>query len=571
VLIALAVAPSARASTLVANRTIPFNTVTWTFTADSTSNTIAITVTATELNISDAGKTIDVSLGRDVFCSPLEPLCGCEGNKTSSVTHCSRFTSLTVKAGSGDDTVTTSAPSSYDVTLQGDAGNDKLTGGSGNDKIDGGADDDAKLSGGAGNDTLIGGTGADGGTAATDGILGGDGIDTFSYDDGRTTAVIATVRGANTPDDDRLSSATDVEILAGSDRNDVLTGTTSGDSLEGNGGDDILVGRTGSDTLDGGSGQDVASYADRTTGVTATLGGSNTDNDAYSGIEGLTGGNGTDNLTGDGAANVLEGGPGQDVLLGGAGADLIKALDGGPDSVNCGDGSDRATLDSVDTAVACEVDADGDGFDNLEDCNDANAAINPGTAEIPDNAVDENCDLALGITPPTVVPDADGDSFNSQLDCNDGNAAIHPGAREIPGNKVDENCDRLTPDFPVSSASITIFIASTKTWTRITELSVNALPARSRVEIRCTPPRKRPKACPLKLVKRTFAKARNKVTLTSVFKRRKLPLGTVYEVRVIVPGAIGKVRSEHVVRLGTKRAPGCLRPGAKKPSRCPVT
>jgi hypothetical protein len=565
VLIALALPAAASGSTLVATRTLPFLTVAWTFTSDASDNTITITVTDTDLKIVDDGESIAVSLN-GVVC--IEPLCGCQGNNTSTVIECSRFDSLTVRAGSGDDTVTTTAPVDYNVSLLGEGGIDRLSGGSGNDTIDGGTGNDTVLAGNAGGDTLKGGSGED------EGINGGTGTDTFTYDDGRTSGVTATVAGANS-DADRLSTSAGIEILGGSDGADVLTGTTAADTLEGNDGDDILVGRTGSDTLTGGSGRDIASYADgRTTGVTATLGGSNSDGDAFSTIEGLTGGPGADNLTGDGTANFLEGGPGQDLLHGAAGADIINALDGGPDSVDCGDGADRATLDPVDSAVGCEIDADGDGFDTTADCNDANGAVNPGAAEILDNGVDDNCDGAFGTTPvaaPSAPTDADRDGFNSLLDCNDASAAIRPGAREIPGNKVDENCDGLRPDFPLTGASITIFLSVTRTSARITELTLNAVPARSRAEIRCHHPRKRPKACPFTKVRRTFAKAQRKVGLTSVFKRRKLPVGTVIEVRLIVPGAIGKVRSERIVRRNSKRTLSCIRPGATKPSRCPVT
>jgi hypothetical protein len=41
---------------------------------------------------------------------------------------------------------------------------------------------------------------------------------------------------------------------------------------------------------------------------------------------------------------------------------------------------------------ATNIDADGDGFSLLNDCNDNNAAVNPNAVEINGNAIDENCD-----------------------------------------------------------------------------------------------------------------------------------------------------------------------------------
>jgi hypothetical protein len=44
------------------------------------------------------------------------------------------------------------------------------------------------------------------------------------------------------------------------------------------------------------------------------------------------------------------------------------------------------------SGTATTVDADGDGFSLLNDCNDNNAAVNPNAVEIDGNAIDENCD-----------------------------------------------------------------------------------------------------------------------------------------------------------------------------------
>jgi len=113
-----------------------------------------------------------------------------------------------------------------------------------------------------------------------------------------------------------------------------------------------------------------------------------------------------------------------------------------PDDTNCGGGA--------------PIDADNDGYDETVDCNDNDAAINPGAVEVCDDAKDNNCDGLIDQQDPScgtlTCTDDDGDGYSVEggdcgaADCNDADADINPGACDIKGDGIDQDCsgkDRL--------------------------------------------------------------------------------------------------------------------------------
>ena len=106
-----------------------------------------------------------------------------------------------------------------------------------------------------------------------------------------------------------------------------------------------------------------------------------------------------------------------------------------------------------DCSDTCD-DQDNDGYSNGScggnDCDDADPSINPGADELCGNEVDENCD---GEAEECVTcTDADTESFYAEsvcgtaVDCNDADAAINPGVAEICDNGVDDNCNNYVDE-----------------------------------------------------------------------------------------------------------------------------
>jgi Ca2+-binding RTX toxin-like protein len=313
---------------------------------------------------------------------------------------CTGVTSLTANGGNGGDTLDatgdfrsnpTDPPlSDIPTTLNGGDGGDTLSAGNAGGTLNGGAGDDT-LTGGNGNDTLNGGAG-------TDTLFGGNGDDTLNGGDG----------------DDYLDGGPGNDTLNGGAGQDSLHGDAGGeqfrqsgsqpsdaDTLNGGDDNDTLYPSNGTNQVSGGAGVDQVVYYnnafvapslnDAATPVNVSL--DDQANDGYAGnnsnihtdVEDVSiadsrfpffgpgcnsfiasGGPcayGSATIAGDSGDNALSGGSGDDNITGGGGADFLSgnggndtlnAVDGFPDRVDGGAGSDVCNVDQLDAVYNCE-------------------------------------------------------------------------------------------------------------------------------------------------------------------------------------------------------------------------
>ena len=201
-------------------------------------------------------------------------------------------------------------------------------------------------------------------TVACDRNLGGT-----SFDEGKTVNVdagdqndIVTIENHNPLDPAGFAQRDDTIVVNGGAGDDTITGSDL---------DEVINGGPGADSMTGGGGIDWLSYADRTTGVTASLAGGDAgapgEHDTIgAGFEDLVGGAGDDHLTGDGGPNEIVGGGGGDTIDGGGGADELEGFADPrgrvfPDTATSADGND--TFDGGAGDDVMEGDAGGDTFD----------------------------------------------------------------------------------------------------------------------------------------------------------------------------------------------------------------
>ena len=159
-----------------------------------------------------------------------------------------------------------------------------------------------------------------------------------------------------------------------------------------------------------------------------------------------------DNLDQDGDGFTPNGGDcddGDDQVFPGA-TELCDEIDSDCDD-SIADEFDDLDADGLPDCV--DLDDDGDGVEEIADCNDADPLVFPGATELCDE-VDSDCDGTLADEfddldaddlPDCIDLDDDGDTFEEDVDCDDQEATTFPGATEL-CDDVDSDCDGTWAD-----------------------------------------------------------------------------------------------------------------------------
>ncbi|PSF37130.1 hypothetical protein C7H19_11875 [Aphanothece hegewaldii CCALA 016] len=220
--------------------------------------------------------------------------------------------SVTLRTGSGDDTIVSTAASGYPYynanTIYSNDGNDSITTGEGDDYISAGEGDDY-ISSGEGDDYISSGEG-------DDTVIGGAGNDQLYKDSSdQTTAVNFSYTD---PEVGKIQGIESVTLLTGSGDDTIVSTAALGYSYyDAN----IIYTYDGNDSITTGEGNDYISSGEGKDYISAGAG-----NDyiyAGTGNDKIIGGGGKDYISADSGDDTLYGGNGVDTLYGGDGLDYF--------------------------------------------------------------------------------------------------------------------------------------------------------------------------------------------------------------------------------------------------------